>query len=130
MPSAPAQKLLFRRRQRLSHDREFQAVFAARCSSNRGPLRIHARSSGLPHSRLGLSIGRRFGNAVARNHLKRLLREAFRLEQRRLPSGIDLVISVNPHDPLPLADYRALLLEAATLLARQLETRRPKESGA
>ncbi|MGH7130953.1 MAG: ribonuclease P protein component [Phycisphaerales bacterium] len=130
MPAAPAQKLLFRRRQRLSHDREFQAVFAARCSSNRGPLRIHARFSGLPHTRLGLSIGRRFGNAVARNHLKRLLREAFRLEQRRLPTGIDLVISVNPHDPLPLADYRALLVEAATLLARQLETRRAKESGA
>ena len=41
--------------------------------------------------RLGLVVTRRFGKAVQRNRMKRLLREFFRRHKRRLPSR-DLVI--------------------------------------
>jgi ribonuclease P protein component len=43
-------------------------------------------------TRLGLSIGRRVGNAVVRNRWKRKIREAFRLLYAELPTGIDLVV--------------------------------------
>jgi ribonuclease P protein component len=46
-----------------------------------------------PHARLGLSIATRtFGTAVARNRIKRLARESFRLNQHALPS-VDVTIS-------------------------------------
>ena len=47
---------------------------------------------------------------------KRLLREAFRLEQRAMPAGVDLIVQVRPHEPRELATYRTALLEHAPTL--------------
>jgi ribonuclease P protein component len=45
------------------------------------------------HPRLGLSIATRtFGSAVARNRIKRLTRESFRLNQHALPP-VDVTVS-------------------------------------
>ena len=47
--------------------------------------------NGLSYSRIGLSVSSRVGGAVVRNRWKRLLREAFRLRQSDLPTGLDFV---------------------------------------
>lgn len=47
----------------------------------------------LGHPRLGLAIAARtVGNSVARNRIRRIVRESFRLRQLALPA-IDLVVS-------------------------------------
>lgn len=43
--------------------------------------------------RLGIVISKKLGCAVTRNRVKRLLREAFRLNRENLKSGIDYVFS-------------------------------------
>jgi ribonuclease P protein component len=53
--------------------------------------------------RLGLSVGRRVGGAVDRTRVKRVLREAFWEEARRLPAGSDYVVVARP-EALQLAD--------------------------
>lgn len=114
---ADGERLRFRRRHRLTHAREFQAVYRARVTSRAGPIVVHALPGDAPCPRLGLSVGRRVGRAVTRNLVKRRLREAFRLLQHDLPAldgrHYDLVVAVRPHDPLPTADYQRLLAEGA-----------------
>ena len=56
-------------------------------------LALAAAPNGLPLSRLGLAVSRKVGGAVQRNRVKRLLREAFRLNQKTLPPGYDLVVT-------------------------------------
>ena len=87
----------------------FSRVFDHGVRESKGPLAMVSAPNDLGHPRLGISIGRRVGNAVVRNRIKRLLREAFRLMQHDLPHGYDLVLVVRPHEPQMLADYQRLL---------------------
>ena len=53
--------------------------------------------SGLnPYSRLGVSVSRKVGNAVRRNRIKRIIREAFRLHRGVFPPASDVVFTVRP----------------------------------
>lgn len=104
--------LHFRKRQRLSRDRDYRAVFDANLRTTRGPITIYARPNGLDHARLGLSIGRRAGPAVTRVAIKRRLREAFRHLQHTLPPGYDLIVTARAHKPMPMLRYQQALADA------------------
>lgn len=86
-----SQDFRFPKRLRVRTPREFDLVYATKVHAADDVLVVNAAGNGLPHPRLGLSVSRRVGNAVVRNRWKRLIREAFRLQQHRLPAGIDLV---------------------------------------
>jgi ribonuclease P protein component len=45
-------------------------------------------------TRLGITIGKKFGKAVKRNRTKRLIREFFRLNKSDLIQGYDIVVIV------------------------------------
>lgn len=78
-------------------------------------------------SRLGVSVSKDHGGAVRRNKLKRLLREAFRLERHLLPVGVDVVLIPRQRpENFPLAELRG---EVARLVPRALQggdRRRPR----
>ncbi len=112
----PPHRFRFPKSVRLKLRREFLAVYKERMYHAAGPLFIYGRPNELGFARLGLSVPRKVGNAVRRNRIKRLLREAFRHGQHDLPSGYDLVINVRPHEPLMLAEYQRLLSKAAMKL--------------
>lgn len=119
-PPAPSPRQTFRRRHRLTHATEFEGVYDLRLKRSRGPLTVFARPNARANHRLGLSVGRRIGNAVARNALKRKLREAFRQMQPNWPrhaaGGYDLVVNARPHRLYPLEAYRELLTDLAAQL--------------
>ncbi len=54
-------------------------------------LFVRERTDGEKHWRLGLAVTRKVGGATVRNRIKRVLREFFRLHQRRLVLPVDIV---------------------------------------
>ena len=62
----------------LAKRRDFELVFKKGLSSASKYLVIYARPNELNWNRLGLSVSKKTGKAVARNRIKRLLREAMR----------------------------------------------------
>ena len=66
--------------------------------------------------RPGFCANKRELGAVGRNRARRLLREAFRAYESRLPQGIDLVITYRGGAKIP--PYSVLLSDYASCLAR------------
>jgi ribonuclease P protein component len=77
---------------RLRHQRDFDRVFADSQHAADKVLVVLARRNELAWSRIGVVVSRKVGTAVVRNYWKRLVREAFRLQQHALPAGLDLVV--------------------------------------
>jgi len=58
------------------------------------------------HPRLGLAVGRRVGNAVRRNRLKRLIRESFRQSQEHFGPRDIVVVARSSAENAPLEALR------------------------
>jgi ribonuclease P protein component len=56
------------------------------------------------YPRIGISVGKRSGNAVKRNRIKRLLREAFRTSQDKIPADFDYLMMISSSPPLNFND--------------------------
>ncbi|MCW8130124.1 MAG: ribonuclease P protein component [Planctomycetota bacterium] len=77
---------------RLRESTDFQRVYNAQEALHGPNVVVFYCANGLPLARMGVSVGRKHGNAVRRNRIKRVLREAFRQAQDILPSGYDYVL--------------------------------------
>ena len=86
----------FPKASRLLANSQFRFVLAKRLNARDELLLLFARENGLDYPRLGISIGESCGNAVVRNRLKRLLREAFRQNKQLIAPGFDFVVLMSP----------------------------------
>jgi len=89
-------RLYFAKNRRLVTDRQFKAVLARNLRVSDGLLILYMAENDCGYPRLGISVGKSYGGAVVRNRLKRLLREAFRQSQDRIPSSFDYLLMISP----------------------------------
>lgn len=81
------------------------------------PLVVLVKGSGKPESaKIGLSVSRSVGNAVVRNHTKRILREIMRPLLPSLKSGSEFVLVAR--SAIVDADFKAVGVAVLDLLKR------------
>jgi ribonuclease P protein component len=97
-----------RRGRRLSRSAEFERVYRqGRSVSNRHLVLYSFPNEAVERPRLGLSVSRKVGGAVERNHVKRLLREAFEGVEENVTAGHDVVVVARP-EARELAERKGL----------------------
>lgn len=90
---------------RMRRRADFGRAFARRWVAADQRLTVYIRPNGLDQTRLGMSVTRRVGGAVARNRVKRCLREAFRRGYEQWPLGWDLLCVPKPGIEATVAGY-------------------------
>jgi len=98
---------------RLRTQRDFRSVYGRGRRASGDWLTVVVwlrRKDEIPAPRIGLSVSKDHGGAVRRNKLKRVLREAFRLERHIMPDNVDVVLIPKKRDDnMPLAAIRSEL---------------------
>lgn len=101
--------------ERLKKRKEIDRVFSEGVRLRGGVLRAVAAPNGLQHSRIGVGASVKMCNAVKRNRLKRLAREAFRLNKENIPKGFDIFVTHTKVDAT-FADVQSSLLKIGAKL--------------
>lgn len=97
----------FPRSQRLVTKAEFKQVFDESNKIVQKYLLILLRPNEKNHARLGISVGKRVANtAIARNRIKRVIRESFRCHKHHLLGWDIVVIARQQCDKLDKAKLR------------------------
>lgn len=109
----------FSRDDRIRSTQEFARIYDLGRRKGDRHLLIFAAPNDLGRTRIGLSVSRKHGPAVARNRVKRLLREAFRLTKHELPQGLDLILIPRINSGAGLDDYRSSLKRITKRLAEK-----------
>jgi ribonuclease P protein component len=114
-PAPRARQHRFPRAFRVLRKSEFQRAYRDGSRARGGILIVVAIANTLGYTRLGLSVGKViWRDAVGRNRVKRIFREAFRTVREELPAGFDLIlIPAQPKLEPELEATRAELIKIA-----------------
>ena len=86
----------FPRMERLKGRNEIREVFSRKRGVSCPGVKLFTLRNGLTYNRIAFTFSRKYGNAVERNHSRRLSREVYRFLRNDLRKGYDLVLLVYP----------------------------------
>jgi ribonuclease P protein component len=85
-------KFKLNKKMKLCKNKSFQAVYRHGKSYANKQAVLYVLPNKKDISRIGFAAGKRLGGAVLRNRVKRILREAYRLNQDKITKGADLIL--------------------------------------
>ena len=77
----------------LKKSHEFKRLYNKGKSSASQHVAIYVRPNGTEFNRIGITVSGKIGGAVVRNRIRRRLKEIYRLNEKSLKPGFDIVIA-------------------------------------
>jgi ribonuclease P protein component len=114
-----AKDFSFPKERRVTGSARFEQIFSEGRSAKDSNLVTCVLENSLGFSRLGVVVSKKHGNAVSRNSLKRLIREAFRLRSGEISSGIDILVIPRTSCERSVARIGESLVSLASSLTRR-----------
>lgn len=76
----------------LKKNSDFQRVYKQGKSYANRYLVLYVLENGTACNRIGISVSKKVGNSIVRHRLKRLIKEAYRLQEDKFYRGLDIVV--------------------------------------
>jgi len=76
----------------LNRNHEFKRLYNKGKSAASQCAVVYCRRNGRDGNRIGFTVSTKIGGAVQRNHVRRRLKEIYRLNEEKLKPGYDIVI--------------------------------------
>ena len=103
---------------RIKKNKEFQYTFRhGKSFANRQLVIYYVEKEKQEHFRIGLSVGKKIGNAVTRNRIKRYLRQAFLELEDDIKGNYDIIIIAR--NPTSSMEFQEMKKSLSHLLFKQ-----------
>ena len=103
---------------RIKRRKDLSRAFQQGKSASDGSIRLHVLANSLGRSRMAVTVSTHDGNAVQRNRIKRICREAFRTCRAELPDSFDYLLQPHVGAELNVEAIRRSLRELAGRLTK------------
>ena len=82
----------------LKKNRDFQFIYrnGRSCANRYLIMYLYKNAEAKGRNRIGISVSKKVGNSVVRHRLTRLIRESYRLNEKKFVGGLDLIVIARP----------------------------------
>ena len=91
----------------ISNKFEFNRVYNKGRSYVNHMMIIHVINSDSVKGKVGFAVGKKIGNAVVRNRIKRLMRETYRINQHEINQNVSMILIARK----PLVESKSYLVQ-------------------
>ncbi len=78
---------------KINDNKDFVRLYGKGAFVSCGMCTVYYRKNGRKINRIGISTGKKIGNAVMRSRARRVIRQAYRENEKDFPKGYDIVVS-------------------------------------